>query len=167
MNRLRAILCIAPLFAAFVSPASHALASGLYQPVVQVVTYTVDDGGYADMLGWGSASVIDGSGLLVSNNHVISSEDPATPVDAISICVTVSRDIRPDCRYTAHVLATDSVKDVSILRIDATDVFGEPTDFLKFGTLAMASEDELPVNQAAVTAIGYPWIGADTLSETT
>lgn len=167
MHHLRAVLCIASLLVASVATTLvHAQDGDRYRPVVQVVTYSRDDGGYNEMLGWGSASVVDDHGLLVSNNHVVTLENQTTLADAIAICVTTSRETRPDCRYTAHVLATDPVKDISVLRIDSTDIFGEEVDFSRFATLSIASEDELPANQSSVTAVGYPWIGADTMSET-
>ncbi|HRI36205.1 MAG TPA: serine protease [bacterium] len=139
---------------------------GRYYPVVQIISYDMLHGTYPEMLGWGSASVVDDSGLLVSNNHVVV-DGQDKEVDAFSICVTTSRAERPDCRFTAHVLDRDSTKDLSVLRIDPTDIFGEPVDFSLFRSLEIADDSELPDNLSSVTAVGYPWIGADTVSETT
>jgi S1-C subfamily serine protease len=167
MKLLRAVLAIAFAGVASLGASSvSAQTADQYRPVVQVMSYDLTYNEYPQVLGWGSASVVDSKGLLVSNNHVVMDEQ-GQQADAFAICVTTSREMRPDCRYTAHVLARDEIKDVSVLRIDSVDVFGQTVDFAKFSTLDIAEESELPANQASVTAIGYPWIGADTVSETT
>jgi S1-C subfamily serine protease len=52
-----------------------------------------------------------------------------------------------------------------MLKIDPVDIYGNPVDYSKFSTIDIDFSYE-PKNQDETIAIGYPWIGADTISET-
>jgi len=52
-----------------------------------------------------------------------------------------------------------------MLKIDPVDIYGNPVDYTKFSTINIDFSYE-PKNQDETIAIGYPWIGADTISET-
>lgn len=79
--------------------------------------------------GAGSGVVISSDGYIVTNNHVIEG--------ASSITVT----LRDKSTYKATLVGTDSIVDVALLKIDATDLkaanFGD-SDTLKVGDKAVA-----------------------------
>jgi hypothetical protein len=77
-------------------------------------------------------------------------EDPALP---------------PQCHYTASVVSRDADADVAILQIAPTDIFGKNVDFSKFSTLPI-NMDYSPASGDTVVARGYPWVGANTITET-
>ena len=71
----------------------------------------------------------------------------------------------PKCRYTASVVSRDPDLDVAILQIDSTDIFGGKVDFTSLSTLPI-NMDYVPKSGDTVLARGYPWVGANTITET-
>lgn len=63
------------------------------------------------------------------------------------------------------MIARDPQKDVAILQIDATDIFGRPVNFSLFPTLPLDYSYNPQVGDLVV-ARGYPWVGANTITET-
>ena len=71
----------------------------------------------------------------------------------------------PKCHYTASVVSRDPDLDVAILQIDSTDIFGQKVDFTNLSTLSI-NMDYVPKTGDTVLARGYPWVGANTITET-
>ena len=90
----------------------------------------------------GSGVIIDGSGLIVTNNHVIK--------NATRITVTLS-DRR---RFAAKLLGTDADSDVAMLKIDAQNL----------PTLKWANSDKTSVGDI-VLAIGSPFNLSSTVTQ--
>ncbi len=90
----------------------------------------------------GSGVIVDTSGLIVTNNHVIKG--------ASKITVTLS-DKR---RFPARLLGTDPDTDVAVLKIDAQ----------KLPTLKWANSDQLQVGEI-VLAIGSPFNLSSTVTQ--
>lgn len=86
-------------------------------------------------------------------------------VSALAICVSEGLGSRPLCKYTADVIAHDDKIDLSVLRIRPTDIFGKAVDYSQFKPLEV-DYSYVPKTQDDVIAIGFPWIGADTITET-
>ncbi|NDK08578.1 hypothetical protein EOM39_05055 [Candidatus Gracilibacteria bacterium] len=133
-------------------------------PIVQIISYYDVYGKYPMMMGWGSASIITKDGVIISNDHVVDDGKGAL-ASAFSICVTKKISEKPVCDYTASLITRDEKLDISILRIDPIDIYGNKVDYTKFKTIDVDYNYE-PKNQDETIAIGYPWIGADTISET-
>ncbi|MFA5917053.1 MAG: serine protease [Candidatus Gracilibacteria bacterium] len=133
-------------------------------PVVQVISYYDIYGKYPMMMGWGSASVITKDGVIISNDHVVDDGKGAL-ASAFSICITKKLSEKPSCDYTASLITRDDKLDISILRIDPIDIYGNKVDYTKFKTIDIDYDYE-PKNQDETVAVGYPRIGADTISET-
>lgn len=133
-------------------------------PIVQVVSYYDIYGKYPRMMGRGSASIINNNGVIISNDHVVDDGKWALS-SAFSICITKEINQKPVCDYTASLIARDDKLDISILKIDPIDIYGNKVDYSKFATIDIDFDYE-PKNQDETIAIGYPWIGADTISET-
>ena len=71
----------------------------------------------------GSGFIIDPSGYIVTNNHVISAgEGRGAPVDTITVTLSDRRE------YKAKLIGRDTLTDMALLKIDATDL-----PFVKFG----------------------------------
>jgi len=85
--------------------------------------------------------------------------------DDFSICMTEDPALPPRCHYTASVVARDVDADVAILQIDAIDIFGKKVDFTALSTLPI-NQDYVPKSGDTVFARGYPWVGANTITET-
>jgi len=150
-------LLIALFFGAvfFGSSVQHSFAvesdENAYKGVVQVIGYENLYGTTPRMIGWGSATMIDGNGHLLTNNHVVDNGFGGT-LDGFVICVSNSVSTRPDCHYTASLVARDVEKDIALLRLDNTDIFGNTVDTDSFATLSLDYE-YVPVSQEAVVAI--------------
>ena len=141
-------------FAAFASPS----------PVVQVISYKEPLGMYFSLQGWGSGSIIDNSGHIITNNHVV--DDGLGGIsDDFSICLTDDPTLPPKCNYTASVVARDPDKDIALLQIDPNDIFGNAVNFSSFTTLPV-DYTYRPNTGDTVLARGYPWVGANTITET-
>jgi len=133
-------------------------------PVVQVIAYKEPLGMYFSLQGWGSGSVIDTSGHIITNNHVV--DDGFGGIsDDFSICLTEDATLPPKCHYTASVIARDPQKDIALLQIDPRDIFGNAVNFSSFTTLPI-DYSYIPNTGDSVMARGYPWVGANTITET-
>lgn len=133
-------------------------------PVVQVISYYDIYGKYPMMMWWGSASVITKDWVIISNDHVVDDGKWAL-ASAFSICITKKLSEKPSCDYTASLITRDDKLDISILRIDPIDIYGNEVDYTKFKTIDI-DYDYDPENQDETVAVWYPWIWADTISET-
>lgn len=119
---------------------------------------------YFSLQGWGSGSVIDNSGHIITNNHVV--DDGLGGIsDDFSICLTEDPALPPKCSYTASVVARDANKDIAFLQIDSKDIFGNAVNFSSF-TILPIDYSYAPNTGDTVLARGYPWIGANTITET-
>lgn len=85
--------------------------------------------------------------------------------DDFAICMTDNPSLPPRCYYTASVVSRDADADVAILQLDTTDIFGKKVDFNALSTLTMDME-YVPQSGDTVVARGYPWVGANTITET-
>jgi len=139
-------------------------ASASPSPVVQVISYKEPLGMYFSLQGWGSGSIIDSSGRILTNSHVV--DDGFGGIsDDFAVCVTENPSLPPRCHYTASVIARNTTKDIALLQIDATDIFGRAVNFSSFATLPL-DYSYIPNAGDAVIARGYPWVGANTITET-
>lgn len=146
--------------------ASHLYASEEINisPIVQVISYTDIYGKYPQMMWWGSASIVSKDGVIISNDHVVDSGNGAL-ASAFSVCITKNVAQKPVCDYTASLISRDDKLDISILKIDPKDIYGNLVDYTKFKTIDI-DFDYTPKNQDETVAIWYPRIWADTISET-
>jgi len=85
--------------------------------------------------------------------------------DDFAICITENPTLPPNCHYTASVIARDPEKDIALLQIDSKDIFGNS---VQFGGLTKLEPDfsYVPNTGDTVLARGYPWVGANTITET-
>lgn len=84
---------------------------------------------------------------------------------AFRICVSTDAWSRPNCLYTAHLVQRNSDMDIAVLRLDQTDIFWQQVDLASFPILEIDARG-VPASQTQVTALGFPWIGSETITET-
>ncbi|MBC7505830.1 MAG: Do family serine endopeptidase [Sandarakinorhabdus sp.] len=89
----------------------------------------------------GSGFIIDPSGYIVTNNHVISAgEGRGAPVDTITVTLSDRRE------YKAKLIGRDTLTDLALLKIDAKDL-----PYVKFGNSQAARVGDWAI------AIGNPF----------
>ena len=156
-------------------PAAELLGSGLFEAaaglnvervargVVLVEMVAFDETGAPFVLGNGSGSIVDASGLVLTNYHVV---DPSNGQDVMVVGVTDALDAAPSRRFVAEVVAVDPVLDLAVLRL-ATDLNGAPVKAESLGLMALPIGDSSTVSVLdPILAVGYPGIGDATLTVT-
>ncbi len=130
--------------------------------VVRVEPAVFEDGDFS-IVAFGTGSIVDRRGLILTNFHVI---DPAIGHEVILIAVTGALDQSPREKFIAEVQVADPLLDLAVLRI-VSDLSGEP---VKASTLNLT---EIPQGDSSkvevldqVLAFGYPDIGDETLTVT-
>lgn len=152
------------LFSLFSLLFSLGLASASPSPVVQVISYKEPLGMYFSLQWWGSGTVIDTLGHILTNNHVVDNGLGGIS-DDFSVCLTEDAALPPKCHYTASVVARDPEKDIALLQIDSNDIFGNPVNYSSFSALPL-DYTYVPITWDPVLARGYPWVWANTITET-
>ncbi len=114
-------------------------------------------------LAFGSGSIVDRRGLILTNFHVI---DPAIGHDVILIAVTGALDERPRAKFIAEVQVADATLDLAVLRI-VSYLNGEPVkpSTINLTEIPQGDSDAVAVLDR-VLAFGYPDIGDETLTVT-
>ncbi len=162
-NKIISLFIMIVMLSSFM-PTKAAETSINISPIVQIISYYDIYGKYPMMMWWGSASIISKDWVIISNDHVVDDGKWAL-ASAFSICITKKLSEKPVCDYTASLIIRDEKLDLSILKIDPIDIYGNKVDYSKFKTIDI-DYDYVPKNQDETIAIGYPWIWADTISET-
>lgn len=166
MKKFLIFACPAKLMAVAVALCSllSSLALAAPSPVVQVIAYKEPLGMYFSLQGWGSGSIIDSAGHILTNNHVV--DDGFGGIsDDFSICLTEDPALPPKCHYTASVVTRDPDKDIALLQLDPKDIFGNVVNFSSFIALPI-DYTYTPAAGDTVNASGYPWVWANTITET-
>lgn len=115
-------------------------------------------------IGFGTGSIVDPSGLILTNFHVI---DPAIGYDMLLIATTAALDQVPQARFIAEVQIVDQLLDLAVLRL-VSEIDGSPlkTDSLNLPILPLGDSRTVQVLDR-VLAFGFPDIGDETLTVTT
>ena len=115
------------------------------------------------ILAFGSGSIIDASGLILTNFHVV---DPAIGYDVLMIAITEALDRAPEQQYLAEIVVADAALDLAVLQL-TSDLSGAPVkpDTLNLTVLPLGDSDEVQV-LTPVLVFGYPDIGDETLTVT-
>jgi S1-C subfamily serine protease len=136
-----------------------------YQSVVQIWAMYYDESGQLQP-GWtGSGSIITPDGFILTNAHVVL-PDRYFPVDALIIAMTTREDRPPEARYYAQVYQADVAMDIAVIRVIA-DLNNNPVTHssLNLPYVPLGDPDGLRLGDA-ITIIGYPGIGGETVTVT-
>ena len=143
----------------------------LSRAVVQVVALRETASGYEELWG-GSGTIIDKTGLILTNYHVAQEEmetDTGEVLhrDELGVSLTVDTDRAPEPSYFARVLAQDPLLDLAVIQPYA-DNEGNTIDpkSLDLPFIPIGDASELVVGQQ-LDILGYPTIGGETITLST
>ena len=112
----------------------------------------------------GSGILFDQQGLILTNQHVLTTESGRyLNTDKLAL-VGFARDARraPEVWYIAAVMAADGVTDLAVLRLIATSD-GQPLDSIPFEPIIWGNSNDLALGQDII-GLGFPSLGGDTLT---
>lgn len=135
-----------------------------YQAVVQITAF-VDIDGEAVPRWSGSGTIISSDGLILTNDHVVSSTRYEEVVGLL-VSLTVAQDQLPVDTYYAHVVQADALLDLAVIK-PAWDMEGNPLDYsqLELPFVPLGDSDTLDLGESIVI-LGYPVIGGGTITLT-
>lgn len=135
-----------------------------FQAVVQITAF-VDMDGEAVPRWSGSGTIISADGLILTNDHVVSSTRYEQVV-ALLVSLTVAQDQPPVDSYYANVVQADAALDLAVIK-PAWDMDGNPLDYsqLKLPFVPLGDSDTLDLGEPIVI-LGYPVIGGGTITLT-
>jgi len=135
-----------------------------YKAIVEIKTISKDDEYNMAEDSNGSGIVISSSGLVLTNYHVVSSEDGFHNLKetGYTICFSQDTSLAPVCNYEAKLISRDKDLDLAILQIVPIEGLSQPKvfDYLSINTV-----DQTAIGDA-ITVLGYPGIGDDTITIT-
>lgn len=138
--------------------------------VVRIYATVEDTQGGLTPLWWGSGTIVDPQGLILTNCHV------AYPVamgaskdyeyDVLVVALTISSDEPARPTYLAEVAAYDPFLDLAVIRV-THDLDGSPVDAkgLDLPYTELGDSDTLEVGDQ-LNIFGYPGIGGETITFT-
>lgn len=133
-----------------------------YKSIVKIELFSLSADGFLENVSSGSGIIIDESGLVLTNYHVVTEEedyDASKRLVGYNICLTTNKDLEPECKYTASFVASDKDNDIALLKINNISGLSSKTVF-PYLKLAAKSID----SNAALQVLGYPGIGGDTIT---
>lgn len=146
-------------------------ADGTLSPMNDVVKAIVQIGMLDEnriAIGWGSGTIIDPRGLIVTNFHVVGHKESDTfynPDRLVEVWLTHDLNQPPALSYYAQVVAADPDADLAVLRIVRMGSGVSPAECLELPIIPINSAD-LGVEES-IKAVGYPSFGDDTITITT
>ena len=135
-----------------------------FKAVVQITAFVNMDG--ESVPRWsGSGTIISPDGLILTNNHVVSSTRYEEVV-ALLVSLTVAQDQPPVDSYYANVVQADAALDLAVIK-PAWDMEGNELEYsqLKLPFVPLGDSDTLDLGESIVI-LGYPVIGGGTITLT-
>jgi S1-C subfamily serine protease len=143
----------------------------LSHAVVQIVALRETATGYEQLWG-GSGTIIDKTGLILTNYHVVQEEEQIESGevlrwDELGVALTQRTDEPPEPSYFAQVLAQDPLLDLAVIQpyVDSEGNTIDPST-LDLPTIPIGDAAELVVGQQ-LDILGYPAIGGETITLST
>ncbi|PLX25059.1 hypothetical protein C0580_03385 [Candidatus Parcubacteria bacterium] len=137
-----------------------------YKAIVKIKVFTSLD---KENLVWyssGSGVIIDSSGTILTNYHVVTFEDEFREGEydtTYQVCLTDQIDEAPDCAYVAKLIAKDKDQDLALLKMEP--ISGLSTKSSGFKYLQLSDTDDSDVNDEVIV-MGFPSIGGETITIT-
>jgi S1-C subfamily serine protease len=114
----------------------------------------------------GSGAIVSPDGLILTNAHLVKPPIPGVEADAFAIGITLDPGAPPVDRYYAEPLVVDKDLDLAVLRITKDLRFKEVDgETLNLPSVTLGDSDALQLGDA-LTILGYPGIGGDTITLT-
>ena len=113
----------------------------------------------------GSGSIISADGLILTNAHVVLAPRNF-PLGGLVVALTLKPDEPPEPTYLAEVMQADADLDIAVIRV-VSDLDGNPIErsSLNLPVVPLGDSDILELGDA-VTILGYPGIGGETITLT-
>lgn len=158
MKRLFVIFSILFLISFFVSSSTLSALDEetTYKSVVKIRNYTYNSTSDTYTVSSIGSAVVIGTGLLLTNAHVIFDEDQMGPSDFYEICRTLDFKKKTVCFTTADLLAYDETNDLALLK------FYQPSDL---PVAPIFQEKNINIG-AGLILYGYPSIGWENITRT-
>lgn len=135
--------------------------------VVQIVALKQGFMGQMSPAWTGSGTVVDPSGLILTNCHVANPRAmgmSAPAADILAVAVTQRSDEAPALTYIAQVAAQSPELDLAVLRIVST-TDGKAVKNLNLAYVPVGDSDKLELGDV-LSIFGYPGIGGETVTFT-
>jgi S1-C subfamily serine protease len=138
--------------------------------VVRIYATVEDAEGGLSPLWWGSGTVVDPQGLILTNCHVAYPVAMGYPgdyaYDVLVVALTISSDEPARPTYLAEVAAYDPALDLAVIRV-THELDGSPVDAedLELPYTELGDSDTLEVGDQ-LNIFGYPGIGGETITFT-
>jgi len=154
-------LAFTPLTALGQSIANQAPISN-FQAIVTVNSYTEDIDGFLSLYAQGSGVIISSDGLILTNRHVIYTEefDGSERPSTYQICIPATINSEPDCFYTGAFIAANKDLDIALLQLRPIVDLGKNPPYQSITW----NLNDLTETNDPVTTLGYPDIGGKTLT---
>ena len=138
----------------------HARAEDLARATVQVVALDREGESWVPL--WsGSGSVIDPSGIILTNQHVV--DRSLYDFEAVGIAITSSSDQPPSPAYLAEVVAQDAQLDLAVVLV-VSDLEGTAVS-IQLRYVEVGDSDAIEIGDR-LRILGYPGIGGETITFT-
>lgn len=134
---------------------------------VQIVALKKALFGNMQTLWTGSGTIVDPSGIILTNCHVANPRAlgmPSPDADALGIAILTRSDEPPALTYLAEIAALSPELDLAVLRIKS-DTGGRPVGRLNLPFIELGDSDQLDLADA-LAIFGFPGIGGDTVTFT-
>lgn len=174
---LAAIPAAQPRHAAAIDPG---VVDRVYPAVVQlgpIAEITGADGQTeVRFLGWGSGTIVDSQGFILTNHHVTDVSDLQAQLKdrpdvkilegKLAVFITTDTDSPPVPTYIADVVADDANIDLAVVKI-TEDLSGHKVDNASLGlpSVTLGDSSKLKLGQQ-LHIFGYPAIGGETITYT-
>jgi serine protease Do len=135
--------------------------------VVQIVALRQRLVGHLAPAWTGSGTIVDPSGLILTNCHVVNPRAmgmPAPPADRLAIAITQRSDEPPALTYFAEIVVQSPALDLAVVRVVA-GLDGRPVSDLRLPFVPLGDSDALELGEP-LSIFGYPGIGGETVTFT-
>ncbi len=155
MKKIISLICSALYLLPFLE-VHGADEKNIYRSVLKVRTYEYNSTNNTYSMSQIGSAVAIGSGLLLTNAHVVFNATTGAPDGFYEVCRTIDFRRKPVCFTTGELVAYDEAADLAILR------FQEPSDL----PITPLFHEKIVGIWAHVIVYGYPGIGWDNISRT-
>jgi len=146
----------------FCTPFAFAQNEKIISETVKIISYNLTANNHVIEKSLASGTLISEDGLILTNNHVVMDENNE-PYEAFAICMVTDKQSKPNCLYTASLVAKEKSTDMAILQINSEDILGNSLP--KFQYLDYQN-NSLPEVSDTIVVDGFPGIGGKTLTTT-
>jgi len=167
IRKLVLIMLVSALLAGTIGPSATALTRDQRRAIMRgsvlILPLKLENGRVVDIPWSGSGTIIDASGLILTNYHVV---QETGDWDALGILVTTQSDQLPEPAFIAEIATKAPDLDLAVLRIVA-DSDGNQVDSsaLNLSVIPVGDADDLELGDE-LSIFGYPGIGQGTITLT-